>query len=37
MVILAFTAGSEDETIVDRRLKIPNWASSDALILVMFQ
>lgn len=34
---LSFTAGSEDETIVEQRLKIPNWPSSDALILVMFQ
>jgi hypothetical protein len=34
---LSFTAGSEDETIVEQKVKIPNWPSSDALILVMFQ
>lgn len=34
---VGFTAGSEDETIVDQTVKIPNWPSSDALILVMFQ
>ena len=34
---LSFTAGSEDSTIVDQRLKIPNWPSSDALILFMLQ
>jgi hypothetical protein len=32
-----FTAGSEDETIVNRTVKIPNWPSDDALILVMLQ
>lgn len=34
---VSFTAGSEDETIVDRKLKIPNWPSSDALVLMMLQ
>lgn len=34
---LSFTAGSEDETIVEQKVKLPNWPSSDALILVMFQ
>lgn len=33
---LSFTAGSEDETIVDQKVKLPNWPSSDALIPVMF-
>jgi hypothetical protein len=32
-----FTAGSEDESIVDQRLRVPNWPSSDALIPMMFQ
>jgi len=32
-----FTAGSEDPAVVDRTLRIPNWPSSDALILMMFQ
>jgi pimeloyl-ACP methyl ester carboxylesterase len=34
---LSFTAGSEDETIVDQRVRIPNWPSDGALILVMLQ
>jgi hypothetical protein len=34
---ISFTAGSEDETITNRTVTIPNWPSSDALILVMFQ
>lgn len=34
---VSFTAGSEDTSIVDQRLKIPNWPSSDALILFMLQ
>jgi len=32
-----FTAGSEDETVVNQNVRIPNWPSSDALILVFFQ
>jgi len=32
-----FTAGSEDESVVDQTLRIPNWPSTDALILVFFQ
>jgi pimeloyl-ACP methyl ester carboxylesterase len=34
---VSFTAGSEDETIVDQTVKIPNWPSDGALILVMLQ
>lgn len=34
---VSFTAGSEDEALVDQKVRIPNWPSSDALILVMFQ
>lgn len=34
---VSFTAGSEDESIIDRTVKIPNWPSDDALILVMLQ
>ncbi len=34
---VGFTAGTEDPTIVGEKLKIPNWPSSDALILMMFQ
>jgi pimeloyl-ACP methyl ester carboxylesterase len=36
-VELAFTAGSEDESIVAQMARIPNWPSDGALILVMFQ
>jgi pimeloyl-ACP methyl ester carboxylesterase len=36
-VELGFSAGSEDESIVGRELKVPNWPSSDAMILVVFQ
>jgi pimeloyl-ACP methyl ester carboxylesterase len=32
-----FTAGSEDESVVDQTLRIPNWPSTDALILLFFQ
>ena len=31
---VSFTAGSEDESIVDRKLRIPNWPSDDALLLM---
>jgi len=31
-----FIAGSEDES-VERSLRIPNWPSDDALLLVFFQ
>jgi hypothetical protein len=34
---LSFTAGSEDGSIVERKLKVPNWPSSDVLMLAMFQ
>lgn len=34
---LSFTAGSEDPSIVDQHIRIPNWPSDDALILVMLQ
>ena len=33
----ASRAGSEDQSIVDRRLRIPNWPSDGALILMMLQ
>lgn len=33
---VSFTAGSEDES-VERSLRIPNWPSDDALLLVFFQ
>jgi pimeloyl-ACP methyl ester carboxylesterase len=32
-----FTAGSEDESIVGQTLRIPNWPSNGALILMMLQ
>jgi hypothetical protein len=34
---LSFTAGSEDTSIVEQHIRIPNWASDGALILVMLQ
>ena len=34
---VGFTAGSEDESIVDRKLKIPNWPSDDELLLMVLQ
>jgi hypothetical protein len=34
---VGFTPGSEDQSIVDRRLRIPNWPSDGALILMMLQ
>jgi hypothetical protein len=34
---VGFAAGSEDTSIVDRRLRIPNWPSDGALILMMLQ
>jgi pimeloyl-ACP methyl ester carboxylesterase len=34
---VSFTGGSEDDAYVDQKVRIPNWPSSDALILVMFQ
>ncbi len=34
---VSFTAGSEDESIVDRKLRIPNWPSDDALLLMVLQ
>jgi hypothetical protein len=34
---VGFTPGSEDPSIVDRRLRIPNWPSDGALILMMLQ
>jgi hypothetical protein len=34
---VSFTAGSEDESIVDRTVRIPNWPSDEALILVTLQ
>jgi hypothetical protein len=36
-VELSFTPGSEDSASVGNRVKIPNWPSSDAQVLVMFQ
>jgi pimeloyl-ACP methyl ester carboxylesterase len=32
-----FTAGSEDPSIADQTLRIPNWPSDDALLLMMLQ
>lgn len=32
-----FTAGRGDPSVVGQRLRIPNWPSSEALILVVFQ
>ncbi len=37
MIEVSFTAGSGDESIVARTVRVPNWPSSDALILVMLQ
>jgi hypothetical protein len=34
---MSFTASSEDPSLVGQRVKIPNWPSDGALILVMFQ
>ena len=34
---VSFTAGSEDASIVDRTLRIPNWPSDGALMLMMLQ
>ena len=34
---LRFTAGSEDPSIVNQKVRISNWPSSDAQVLVMFQ
>lgn len=34
---IRFTAGSEDPSIVDQTLRIPNWPSDDALLLMMLQ
>jgi hypothetical protein len=34
---VTFTAGSEDPTVVDQKVRVPTWPSSDALNLVMFQ
>jgi hypothetical protein len=34
---VSFTAGSEDPSIVDRTLRIPNWPSDGALMLMMLQ
>lgn len=34
---VSFTAGSEDPSIVDQRIRIPNWPSDGALILLMLQ
>jgi hypothetical protein len=34
---VGFTTGSEDESIAGRTVRIPNWTSDDALILVMLQ
>jgi len=36
-VELSFTAGSEDASIVDNKVRISNFPSSDALLLAMFQ
>jgi pimeloyl-ACP methyl ester carboxylesterase len=32
-----FTAGSEDDSIVEQELRIPNWPSDGALLLMMLQ
>ncbi len=37
LIEVSFTAGSEDTSIVDQKIRIPNWPSSDALILLMLQ
>ncbi len=34
---VSFTAGSEDPSIADLTLRIPNWPSDDALLLMMLQ
>lgn len=34
---VSFTAGSEDPAVADQALRIPNWPSDDALLLMMFQ
>jgi len=34
---VSFTAGSGDPSFTERKVRIPNWPSSEALILVMFQ
>lgn len=34
---VSFTAGSEDPAVADQTLRIPNWPSDEALLLMMFQ
>jgi pimeloyl-ACP methyl ester carboxylesterase len=34
---VSFTAGSEDESIVEQKLRISNWPSDDALLLMVLQ